>query len=93
MSMQERPAVSVMPDGGKYWTHEFENFSVMVYVPVGNPDADVINYGFKAPYRLVFGEPERSIGDAVDFAERRGLADIARRFSSSAEASGSQMAP
>ncbi len=83
MSMQERPAVSVMPDGGKYWTHEFENFSVMVYVPVGNPDADVINYGFKAPYLLVFGEPERSIGDAVDFAERRGLADIARRFSSS----------
>ena len=83
MSMQEKPAVSVMPDGGKYWTHDFDHFSVLVYVPVGDPGADIINYGFKAPYLLVFGEPERSIGDAVDFAERRGLADIARSTSSS----------
>ena len=83
MSMPQKPAVSVMPDGGKYWTHDFENFSAMVYVPVGDPSADVINYGFKAPYLLVFGEPDRSIGDAVDFAERRGLADIARIYSSS----------
>ena len=83
MSMQEKPAVSLLPDGGKYWTHDFESFSAMVYVPAGDPDADLINYGFKAPYLLVFGEPDRSIGDAVDFAERRGLADIARSFSSS----------
>ena len=83
MSMQEKPAVSLLPDGGKYWTHDFEHFSALVYVPVGDPSADVINYGFKAPYLLVFGEPERSIGDAVDFAERRGLADIARSFASS----------
>ena len=83
MSMQEKPAVSLLPDGGKYWTHDFENFSVLVYVPVGDPRAEVINFGFKAPYLLVFGEPERSIGDAVEFAERRGLADLARAASSS----------
>ena len=81
--MREKPVVSLMPDGGKYWTHDFEHFSVLVYVPVGDPSAEVINYGFKAPYLLVFGEPERSVGDAVDFAERRGLADLARKFSSS----------
>ncbi len=83
MSMTERPEVSLLPDGGKYWTHEFDNFSVMVYVPVGDPRADVINFGFKAPYLLVFGDPERSIVNAVEFAERRGLADIARSHSSS----------
>ena len=83
MSMQEKPVVSVLPDGGKYWTHDFEDFSAMVYVPAGDPSAEVINYGFRAPYLLVFGEPDRSIGDAVDFAERRGLADIARSCSSS----------
>ena len=68
MSMQEKPVVSVLPDGGKYWTHDFELFSVLVYVPAGDPGAEVINYGFRAPYLLVFGEPDRSIGDAVDFA-------------------------
>lgn len=83
MSMQQKPTVSLLPDGGKYWTHDFEDFSAMVYVPAGDPSAEVINYGFRAPYLLVFGEPDRSIGDAVDFAERRGLADLARGFSSS----------
>ena len=37
MSMPQKPVVSLMPDGGKYWTHDFEHFSVMVYVPVGDP--------------------------------------------------------
>ena len=83
MSMPQKPVVSLMPDGGKYWTHDFEHFSVMVYVPVGDPSAKVINYGFKAPYLLVFGEPERSIAHAVEYAERRGLADLARIHSSS----------
>lgn len=83
MSMQERPAVSVLPDGGRYWTHDYGNFSVMVYVPVGDPRAEIINFGFFAPYLLVFGDPARSIADAVEYAERRGLADIARAASSS----------
>ena len=83
MSMQEKPAVSLLPDGSKYWTRDFKNFSVMVYVPVGDPRAEIINFGFRAPYLLVFGKKERSIGESVDFAERRGLADIARSNSSS----------
>lgn len=83
MSMLEKPSVSLLPDGGKYWTHAFDGFSVLVYVPVGDPRADVINYGFRAPYLLVFGDPARSVGDAVEYAERRGLADIARQASSS----------
>ena len=65
MSMTEKPAVSLLPDGGKYWTHDYEHFSVLVYVPEGDPRADVINFGFKAPYLLVFGDPERSIADAL----------------------------
>ncbi|MBR6966104.1 MAG: hypothetical protein IKH81_03380 [Clostridia bacterium] len=83
MSFPEKPVVHELPDGGKYWTHYDQDFAVLVYVPVGDPRADVINYGFKAPYLLVFGRPERSIADAVEFAERRGLADLARETSSS----------
>ena len=65
MSMQQKPTVSLLPDGGKYRTHDFEDFSAMVYVPAGDPSAEVINYGFRAPHLLVFGEPDRSIGDAA----------------------------
>ena len=82
MGMREKPAVSEMPDGGKYWTHDYGHFSVMAYVPAGDPRADIINFGFKAPYLLVFGKPERSVADAIEFSERSGLADIARSFSS-----------
>lgn len=83
MSMAEKPAVSLLPDGGKYWSCDFESFSALVYVPVGDPDADLINYGFKAPYLLVFGDPGRSVADAMEYAERSGLASLARGFSSS----------
>ncbi len=83
MGMQEKPSIHILPDGGKYWTHKFEHFEVLVYIPVGDPRAEIINYGFKAPYLLVFGQEDRSIGDAIDFAERRGLADVARQFSGS----------
>ena len=83
MSMREKPDVSLLPDGGKYWTHSFDRFRVLVYVPVGDPLAGLINYGFKAPYLLVFGDPARSAAHAIEYAERSGLADIARRYSSS----------
>ena len=83
MPMNEKPAVSVFPDGAKYWSHTYENFSVLVYVPEGDPRGQVVNFGFMAPYLLVFGDVSRSIGNAVEYAERSGLADIARAHSSS----------
>ena len=83
MSIPQKPDVALLPDGGKYWTHDFEHFSALIYVPVGRPEADIINFGFMAPYLLVFGDPDRPIMDALDFAERRGLADLARAASSS----------
>ena len=83
MSMNEKPVVSLLPDGGKYWTHDYDHFSVLVYVPVGDPLAGLINFGFKAPYLLVFGDPARSVASAIEYAERSGLAEIARKYSSS----------
>ena len=81
--MKQKPDVQSLPGGGSFWTHAFSSFSALVYAPQGDPTADVINYGYKAPYLLVFDDCGRAPGEALDFAERSGLADIARQYSTS----------
>lgn len=83
MGMASRPEVSELPGGGKFWSNTFSSFSALVYIPLGQPDSAVINYGYKAPYLVVFDDKERDAGCALDYAERSGLADIARRYSTS----------
>ena len=77
MGMMTRPAVSTLPDGGKYWENEYEKFYLKAYVPATEIDGQALNYGFRAPLLLVFEEHRQSREEAVAFARERGLADIA----------------
>ena len=54
-----------------------------VIVPPEDPLFGLVNFGFKAPYLLVFEERELSMAEALDFALRRGLYDFAKAFSTS----------
>lgn len=83
MPMKQKPAVTLRPDGSKTWSHTFDTFRVLVYVPVADAAAEVINFGYKAPYLLVFDEADRDADRAAAFAEESGLADIARQYASS----------
>jgi len=83
MGMKQKPEVQLLPDGSRYWTAEFELFSAQAYVPAEDPRADMVNFGFKAPYLLVFEEEETDLGAKIEFAERSGLARIAANASGS----------
>lgn len=83
MGMQQFPNVMTLENGAKLWQHSYERFRVKVYVPKGKPLADIVNFGFKAPYLLVFEENELSPKQAVVFAEQQGFAQIAAEYSGS----------
>lgn len=81
--MENMPEVIALQDGSKYWEHTFEKFDAKVYVPVSAPITEIVNFGFRAPYLLVFEENKQSAEDAKNFADRTGLTRIAASFGGS----------
>ena len=84
MPMKEMPKITAVP-GGKIWTHTFEKFKATVYVPDNDLMDDVLNYGFIAPYLLVFEEQDYSsnFAGALEFARKNNFEQIAKKYGTS----------
>ena len=81
--MNTKPNVNLLSDNSKIWSNTFDSFTAKVYVPFCDIKQDIINYGFQAPYLLIFEEKPMSEKESVEFAENTGLANIAREFAGS----------
>lgn len=79
----EKPEVKSFPDSTAYWDYTFSTFKTKVYLPVSDKRDGILNYGYTAPYLLVFEEQEMSADEAKSFAEESGLARIASEYGSS----------
>ena len=77
MSIMERPEVKFLPEGGKCWEYAYDDFYLKAYIPATEINGEVFNYAYRAPLLLVFEETRQSMEDAIDFAEKTGLAKIA----------------
>lgn len=81
--MNVKPSVKSFPDNSKVWSNSFNSFTATVYIPSTNLPESVVNFGYEAPYTLVFPEAPVSLEEAKDFADKSGLSKIASDKASS----------
>lgn len=81
--MERIPDMTVFQDGSRIWEQAFEKFVAKVYLPVNELPADIVNFGFRAPYLLIFEENRLSLEEAKDFADKKGYAAIAAEYAGS----------
>lgn len=82
MKMEKMPEVKHTEDGA-FWKNTYEKFEARIYVPKSTLQGDILNYGFIAPYLLVFADHLFSEEEAVKFAREKGLEKLAADFDSS----------
>ena len=82
MKMEKMPEVTKTSDGA-YWKNTYEKFEAQVYVPKSPLMGDILNYGFMAPYLLVFADKKLSYEELVAFARQKGYEKLAADYDTS----------
>ncbi|MCR5478226.1 MAG: hypothetical protein K6E92_11500 [Lachnospiraceae bacterium] len=83
MGLQEMPKVTDLGGGRKFWSADFGSFRAKVYVQKQQELADIVNFGYLAPYVLIFEEREMTPEEAVAFSDKEGYSAIAEGASGS----------
>ena len=64
MKMEKMPEVTRTSEGA-FWKNSYENFDVEVYVPHSPLQGDILNYGFIAPYLLIFNDSHHNMWEVT----------------------------
>lgn len=81
--MERMPEIKVFEDGTKIWEEKIGTFAVKTYLPKTSQPADIVNFGFRAPYLMIFEERPQSPEEAKAFADRNGFSKVAGEFAGS----------
>lgn len=81
--MEKMPEITRKPDASAFWKNTYKTFEAAVYVPHSDLPGDILNYGFIAPYLLVFADKAMDYDGAASFAKAYGLEKLAAAFDSS----------
>jgi len=82
MKMEKMPEVTRTNDGA-FWNNSYEKFDADVYVPNSPLQGDILNYGFIAPYLLIFADKKLTREEQISFAREHGFEKLAADFDSS----------
>ena len=82
MKMEKMPEVTRTNEGA-FWSNSYEKFDVEVYVPHSPLQGDILNYGFIAPYLLIFNDKKLTREEQITFAREKGFEKLAADFDSS----------
>lgn len=81
--MEKIPVTTQFDDGSKLWEQTFADFCATVYIPATTLPGDIVNFGFRAPYLMIFTETAFTPAQAKEFADTSGLSDVASGFAGS----------
>ena len=82
MKMEKMPEVTRTSEGA-FWNNSYEKFDADVYVPNSPLQGDILNYGFIAPYLLIFADKKLTSEEQISFAREHGFEKLAADFDSS----------
>lgn len=83
MSIKNVPEVQEFNNGDKIWDHTFNTFHAKVYIPKSKLPRDIINFGYSAPYFLIFTDSIFTNENALSYAKTSKLSEIASAYDTS----------
>lgn len=83
MAISIKPICRTINNEDKIWEQDFNLFKAEVYVPKTQLPDDVVNFGFSAPYFLIFTDNKLTDDEVIAYVTENGLKNLAASYATS----------